>query len=105
MANLSSRLASTLVPRRSEKLRADRATVGLAAVAVAAAGAVLGGEVLRMARRRRESEQVPTPETLIDTAGLATRDTVAVAVEGYEGAPRHETILFNMLTASPAPSP
>ncbi len=98
MANLSNRLASTLVPRRSDKLRADRATVGLAAVALAAAGAVIGGEFLRLARRRRESEQVPTPETLIDTAGLATRDTVAVAVEGYEGAPRHETILFNILS-------
>ena len=98
MGKLSSRLASSLVPRRSEKLRADRATVGLAVVGVAAAGAVIGGELLRMARRRRQSEQVPTPDTLFDTAGLATRDTVAVAVEGYEGAPRHETILFNILS-------
>ena len=77
---------------------ADRATVGLAVAAVAAAGVVIGGEARRLVRRRRESDQVPTPATLLDTAGLATRDTVAVAVEGYEGAPRRETILFNMLT-------
>ena len=44
------------------------------------------------------SEQVAAPEGLIDAAGKATRDTVAVAVEGYEEAPRHETILFNTLT-------
>ena len=70
----------------------------LAAVAAATAGVVIGGELLRMARRRRESEQVSTPESLIDTAGKATRDTVAVAVEGYAEAPRHETIMFNILT-------
>jgi hypothetical protein len=91
-------MASALIPRRSEKLRADRATVGIAAVAIAAAGAVIGGEFLRLARRRRESEQVPTPENPLAAAGLATRDTAAVAVEGYEGAPRHETILFNILS-------
>jgi hypothetical protein len=93
----TSGIASALVPGRRESLRADRATIGLAAVAVAAAGVVIGGEVLRMARRRRRSEQVPTPETVFGTAGLATRDAVAVAVEGYEDAPRHETVLFNML--------
>ena len=90
---------SEMIPtRRSHPLRADRPTLVLAAVATATAGVVIAGEVLRMARRRRESEQVSTPESLIDTAGQATRDTVAVAVEGYVEAPRHETILFNTLT-------
>ncbi|MGZ5335410.1 MAG: hypothetical protein ACXWFV_08190 [Solirubrobacterales bacterium] len=88
---------SALAPKRRSELRADRATVALAGVAVAAAGAVIGGELLRMARRRRESSEVAAPETLIDAAGLATRDTVTIAVEGYEQAPRHETILFNIL--------
>jgi hypothetical protein len=83
--------------RRSDPLRADRPTVALAAVALAAAGTAIGGELVRMARRRRKSEQVPTPDTLLDTAGQATRDTVAVAIEGYQDAPRHETILFNIL--------
>jgi len=82
---------------RSQPLRADRATIGLAVVAVGTAGALIGGELLKMARRRRESAQVPSPENPIVAAGQATRDTVAVAVEGYESAPRHETILFNIL--------
>ena len=93
----ASKIASAMSPRRSASLRADRATIGLAVVALGTAGVVIGGEMLRLARRRRRSEQVPTPETVFGTAGLATRDTVAVAVEGYEGAPRHETILFNIL--------
>ena len=75
--------------------QADRRPGGRAA---GTAGVVIGGEVLRMARRRRAASEVAAPEGLIDTAGKATRDTVAVAVEGYEEAPRHETILFNMLT-------
>ena len=83
--------------RRSHPLRADRPTVALAVVAAGTAGVVIGGELLRMARRRRRSDEVAAPEGLIDTAGKATRDTVAVAVEGYAEAPRHETILFNML--------
>ena len=83
--------------RRKQVLSADRSTLALAGVAVATAGVVIGGEVLRMARRRRRSQQVPTPETPFDAAALATRDTVAIAVEGYEDAPHRETILFNML--------
>jgi hypothetical protein len=84
--------------RRSESLRADRATLALAGVAIGTAGIVLGGEVLKLARRRRESKQVKTPESPIVAAGLATRDTATVLAEGYEEAPRHETILFNTLT-------
>ena len=97
MASRVARL-SALTPRRRSELRADLATKGLAGLAVLTAGAVIGGEALRMARRRRESQEVADPETLIDAAGLATRDTVAVALEGYEQTPRHETILFNILT-------
>lgn len=84
--------------RRSHPLRADRSTVALAGVALVTGGVVIGGELLRMARRRRHSEQVTTPEGLMDAAGKAASDTVAVAVEGYEEAPRYETILFNTLS-------
>ncbi len=91
-------LTDMLPTRRSHPLRADRPPVALAVVAAGTAGVVIGSELLRMARRRRRSEEVAAPEGLIDTAGKATRDTVAVAVEGYEEAPRHETILFNTLT-------
>ena len=34
----------------------------------------------------------------LETAGRATQDTVAVAIEGYDATPRHETVLFNLLT-------
>jgi hypothetical protein len=90
-------LNEILTPRRAQPLRADRLTVGLAVAAGATAGTVIGAEIVRMARRRRESRQVETPESAIDVAAYATRDTLAVAVEGYEDAPRHETIMFNIL--------
>ena len=84
--------------RRSQGLKlSDRSTIGLALIAVATLGMVLVGELVRLVRRRRESGEVPTPETLIDTAGYATRDVVQVAREGYERAPHGETVLFNML--------
>jgi hypothetical protein len=89
-----------LIParRRPAPLKADRATLALAGAALATGGVVIGGELLRMANRRRVSPQVADPDNLIDAAGKATRDTVAVAVEGYTDAPRHETILFNTLS-------
>jgi hypothetical protein len=39
-----------------------------------------------------------TAEHALETAGRASRDTVAVAIEGYESAPRREAALFNLLT-------
>jgi hypothetical protein len=89
--------------RRRRWGRAERITVGLAGLALTTAGTVIAGEVLRMARRRAESQQPPhgalrTAEQAIETAGLAGRDTVAVAIEGYEAAPRRETVLFNLLS-------
>ena len=47
---------------RAGALRAERTTVGLAVVALGSLGALLTGEVLRMARRRRESGEAETPE-------------------------------------------
>jgi hypothetical protein len=91
-----------LIPGRRRR-RADRLTLGLAAVALGTAGTVVGGEVLRLARRRAVREPAPegvldTAEQAIETAGLATQDTVAVAAEGYEATPRGETVLFNILS-------
>jgi hypothetical protein len=83
--------------------RADRLTLGLAGLAAVTAGSVLVGELLRMARRR--AAERPEAESVLDsaehalvTAGEATHDTFAVAVEGYEATPRGETVLFNMLS-------
>jgi hypothetical protein len=96
-----SRLLSLATVRR-ERARADRLTVGLAGLAVVTAGSVLAGEVARLARRRRRGESPAgvrqTAEQALETAGRATQDTVAVAREGYEATPRHETVLFNLLT-------
>ena len=83
--------------------RADRVTVGLAAVALGTAGSVMVGEIARLARRRSSDREpgesvLETAEHAIETAGRASRDTVAVAIEGYEAAPRRETALFNLLT-------
>jgi hypothetical protein len=79
------------------RLGAERVTVGLAALALGAAGTVIGGELLRMANRRRESEQAETPSNLVDVAGLATRDTINVARRGLRATPHHEQVLFNIL--------
>ena len=79
------------------RLGAERVTVGLAALAVGAAGTLIGGEVMRLARRRRESEVAETPSTLAEVAGLATRDTIAVARRGLQATPHHEQVLFNIL--------
>jgi hypothetical protein len=89
--------------RRGDRRRADRLTVGLAGLAVATAGSVLAGEVVRLARRRVRPHEPPagglrTAEQALETAGRAAQDTVAVAREGYEATPRHETVLFNLLT-------
>ncbi len=88
---------------RSGRRRADRLTLGLAAATVATAGTVMVWEGARLARRR--SRRRPAPATVLEgaeqrigTAGRATQDTVAVLVEGYEATPRHETVLFNLLT-------
>ena len=111
-----SRLAQRL-GRRGDRQRADRLTVGLAGLAIATAGSVLVTEITRLARRRvRRSDppgapdrspsgRVATPaaviktaEQALGTAGRATQDTVAVAIEGYEATPRHEMVLFNLLS-------
>ena len=74
--------------------RSERATLGLAAVALAGAGTVLAGQFGRMLRRRALEKE---DETLVEAAPAAALDTVGVAVVGYEQAPRSETVLFNLL--------
>jgi hypothetical protein len=89
--------------RRNNGRRADRLTLGLAGLAAATAGSVLVGELVRLTRRRALDK--PEPETVLDTAehalvsaGEATQDALAVALEGYEATPRGEAVLFNILT-------
>jgi hypothetical protein len=77
--------------------RAERATVGLAVIALGPVIALISSELLRMAHRRRESEGTDTPAGFVDAAGYATRDTIAVARRGIRATPHHETVLFNIL--------
>src|SRR4051794_15077348 len=83
--------------RRLTERKAERVTVGLAVFAGGSLGTLLTGELLRMARRRRESRETASPASLVDAAGLATRDTVAVARRGIIASPHNETVLFNIL--------
>jgi hypothetical protein len=76
---------------------AERATVSLAVLALGALGVLISGELVRLARRRRESEETDTPAGLVDAAGYATRDTIAVARRGIRATPHHEQVLFNIL--------
>lgn len=75
---------------------ADRVTVGLAVAAVASAGTVLVGEVVKLARRRLR--HADSPDDVVGAAGLATRDAVQVARQAYARAPHHEVVLFNILS-------
>jgi hypothetical protein len=75
----------------------ERATVGLAVLALGSLGTLFSGELVRLARRRRDSEQAATPANLVDAAGYATRDTIAVARRGIRATPHHESVLFNIL--------
>jgi hypothetical protein len=83
--------------RRVTARRAEGVTVGLAVFAAVSAGTLIAGELLRMARRRRDSHEAETPETIAEAAGYATRDTLAVARRGISATPHHETVLFNIL--------
>jgi hypothetical protein len=80
------------------QLGAERVTVGLAAFSLAPAFVLIGGELWRLARRRRESEESDTPSNLVDVAGHATRDTIAVARRGIRATPHHENVLLSVLS-------
>ena len=76
--------------------RSERATVALAAVAIGSAATVFAGQYGRMLARRAEERDVGG---LAESAPAAAAvDTVNVAVEGYQAAPRSETVLLNLLS-------
>lgn len=94
------RLPTRLTRRAKARTRlgwaaSERATVGLATVALGAAGAVLAGQYSRMLARR--ASEAHDPEALLESAPAAAADTVEVAVRGYTEASRSETVLFNLL--------
>src|SRR3954463_10805375 len=97
MRRLRSRPRRWRLATRASDRRAERTTVGLAVFAAGSAGTLITGELLRMARRRRDSRETETPETIAEAAGYAPRDTLAVARRGIIATPHHETVLFNIL--------
>ena len=69
--------------------------MGLAAIAIGGAGAVLTDQFGRLLARRADERRDHEP--LIEAAPAAAIDTVGVAVRGYAETPRSETVLFNLL--------
>jgi hypothetical protein len=75
-------------------MRLERGTVALGVAAFGLTAAVLGGEIARLLRDRIQEH----PELdVIDSADVAVRETVAVAVAGYESMSARETALLNLL--------
>ncbi len=77
-------------------LRYKRGTLALGAGAIGLSAAVLGGEVVRVFRR---GSTPPPGESvgIVDVGIGVARETVAVAVAGYEGGTRSEHALLNLL--------
>ena len=79
-----------------QQIKSDKATAVLAAGTVAIAAAVVVAQYSRLLNRRTQSDDAE--ETLIASAPAAAADTVGVAIEGFSVAPRHEVVLFNLLS-------
>ena len=79
---------------RRRRLRAERGTVALGVAAFGLTAAVLGTEVARVLRERARVHPELDP---IESADVAMRETVAVAVAGYESMSVRETALLNLL--------
>jgi hypothetical protein len=73
---------------RRRRERAERRTLGLAVLAVGTGGAVVAGELARVAAREPTTPDLPL---------TAARDALEVAVEGYRGGSRREHALLNLL--------
>ncbi len=96
------RYLRTLLPSRPQpfshwqQIKSDKATAALAAGTIVIAAAVVVAQYSRLLNRRTHSTD--PDETLIASAPAAAVDTVGVAIEGFSVAPRHEVVLFNLLS-------
>jgi hypothetical protein len=81
---------------RRRRLRAERGTVALGVAAFGLTAAVLGTEIARVLRQR---VRVHPELDAIESADTAMRETVAVAVAGYESMSTRETALLNLLSS------
>jgi len=81
---------------RRRRLRLERGTVALGVAAFGLTTGVLATELARVLRERvREHPELDA----IDSADVAVRETVAVAVAGYESMTTRETALLNLLAS------
>jgi hypothetical protein len=81
---------------RRRRLRAERGTVALGVAAFGLTAAVLGTEVVRTVRSRLEAHPELDP---LESADVAVRETVAVAVAGLESLSTRETAQLNLLAS------
>jgi hypothetical protein len=81
---------------RRRRLRAQRGTVALGLAAFGLTGAVLATEVVRTLRARLEAHPDLDP---LESADVAVRETVAVAVAGLESLSTRETAQLNLLAS------
>ena len=81
---------------RRRRLRAERGTVALGVAAFGLTGAVLATEVARTLRSRIEAHPELDP---LESAEVAVRETVEVAVAGIESLSARETALLNLLAS------
>lgn len=81
---------------RRRRLRAERGTIALGVAAFGLTAAVLGTEVARTMRTRMEAHPELDP---LETAELAVRETMEVAVAGMESLTPRETALLNLLAS------
>lgn len=84
--------------KRRRGLSLNRTTRALGVVAVAATAATAAVEVMRV--WRRGSAPLPSEtDDLLEAAGTATKETIAVIREGYRTVSSRENAVFNMAVA------
>jgi hypothetical protein len=81
---------------RRRRLRAERGTIALGVAAFGLTVAVLGTEVARTMRTRMDAHPELDP---LETAELAVRETMEVAVAGMESLTPRESALLNLLAS------
>ncbi len=81
---------------RRRRLRAQRGTVALGVAAFGLTSTVLGSEIARMLRARIQAHPELDP---LETADVAVRETMAVAVAGVASLTPREAALMNLLAS------
>jgi hypothetical protein len=84
--------------RRREEKRRDRLTLGLGVVALVTTAGVAAGELARVWRKGSAPLPAET-DNVLEAAERAARETMEIAIVGYQRTPARETALHNLLAA------